>query len=1593
MNRILSAAFLLVFFAAPLMAQDFQAGIVPYGAYDEQGFDNIGLSNGNLILTIPLMSYPQKGTLPDVGYSLISNDPDWVQNCNTDDQGNTYCDWELDNNARFGPKPVPNNELWKVPCGGCDPLGVWTNVIDSTGAAYTAGPLNSNWTPYFTMDGSGYVLNSSGITDRNGILHGATKWTDPSGNTVTVLSGGYAGQGGYTDSFGRSIPAPPATCAPAGICGTGVSSPGCYETGYPANYGGTAPFTFCFENITYSSDIGTADDPNNQCSITEPGTAQALVLQSVTLPNGASWQFGYDSTGDIQSVTTPTGGTVMYAWETQPGGTQCGYDGEVFNRWVQTRTVNAVPGNPAYAKTWTYSYTPSFAPTTVTDPDGNYTVWNLPGGQTKYYGSSSNLLKTITTQDFTYYNSSSGSYASYQSLPELVTTTWGNGQVSATCTIWDQNTNTSCVAGQDAISSSAQYFYYPYTYIHVPIIYGSKLFQYDYDYGNGSYGSVLHKTATQYQWQNSSNYQAANLLDLVASVQILNAGGAQAAYTSYNYDEAFSYTGCSSGPCGNQTSVHQWLSGSTTATPNCGTAVNGGYLVSYKTYNAVAQMTSSVDSCGSGATDASHMTTYGYSPSCPGGQGWAGTAPTSVANPLGQTTSSCYDLSTGLVTSETDENSQTTSYSYDSSNRMTSIGYSDGGQVMYTYTDTTPNPYYVFQRKINSSTNFTEKGTADGFGRLIQTQVTVPAATCSGGYSYSDITYDDLGRTASISNSYCATSDPTYGVTLSQYDPLGRTIQTTDQDGSKITTSYSGNSTTVTDEAGAKRETFTDGVGRLIEVIEDPSGFGYVTTYNYDALDNLSTVTQVGSRQRAFVHDSLSRLTSATDPESGTVSYAYDANGNVVTKTSPQPNQSGGSTVTISYMYDTLSRVTQKTYSTGPGPTDFQYYYDAAGHGYSTGRLTHASNNINAAFDPTYDPMGRVTNISYCIPSDCTYDKNISTTYDLAGDVVSYTNAAGVTITQAFDSAMQLAQITSSLIDAQHPGTLATFSYFPSGLAKSVSYANGLTGAAMFNNRLQPCRANVNSSGGVFGTCTDSIPSGTLLDFGYSWNAGSADNGNLYGWSAAGQQTFNRTYAYDTLNRLQSMADSDSVASCQGLTWTYDAWANRTAQTPTKGTCGAWSSTYTANNQISGYSYDAAGNLLYDGQHSYTYNAENRITAVDGGSTAAYVYDALGQRVSKTANGLESDYILDASGNIRTVFGDGCGTGCWAAGYTYANGGLISVYGNSTTYFASRDHLGSTRLWTSLNQSIYDSLDYLPFGEITSASTDPDPEFTGKQRDSESNLDNFGARYYGSALGRFMSVDPTYESEILELPQTWNRYAYVYDRPVNLTDPNGECPPCIGALIGGAIEGSVDLAVQLSNNGGHISQVSWKEVGANAAGGAVTGALAGSTGGLSLLGSAVAGDAFVSVSSGVIGGTVTHALEGSGTTASDVSGDVVSSLVGGTAGRVASDLVHVPEEPVLRRRASARAKQIYQAREAARAEAIVNQQIRAGLASSVVGHFTTIVEQDATWQSVFTPGGISYDPFDLIRLINKPRLACTIIPSSDGTTQTSCTQY
>jgi RHS repeat-associated protein len=157
-------------------------------------------------------------------------------------------------------------------------------------------------------------------------------------------------------------------------------------------------------------------------------------------------------------------------------------------------------------------------------------------------------------------------------------------------------------------------------------------------------------------------------------------------------------------------------------------------------------------------------------------------------------------------------------------------------------------------------------------------------------------------------------------------------------------------------------------------------------------------------------------------------------------------------------------------------------------------------------------------------------------------------------------------------------------------------------------------------------------------------------------------------------------------------------------------------------------------------------------------------------------------------------FGGGCGITCSNSDYIYLGGALAVVYTNSTTYFAITDQLGSTRLMTGYpSPTIAECDDYYPFGErISCGANGVTPfEFAGYLRDSETNLDDANARYFASALGRFMSPDPSGLSlQNPADPQTLNLYSYVRNNPLTETDPTG-----LDGTDGGGDNGACELTV------------------------------------------------------------------------------------------------------------------------------------------------------------------------------------------------------
>jgi RHS repeat-associated protein len=535
----------------------------------------------------------------------------------------------------------------------------------------------------------------------------------------------------------------------------------------------------------------------------------------------------------------------------------------------------------------------------------------------------------------------------------------------------------------------------------------------------------------------------------------------------------------------------------------------------------------------------------------------------------------------------------------------------------------------------------------------------------------------------------------------------------------------------------------------------------------------LTQVDESGSnwsndRVRTFTYDSLSRLTSISNPEGSTINYTYDSNGNTLTKVN-------GRGTTISYQYDALNRLTSKSYNDGVTPTA-NFVYDACPSGgcpsgvspqYPVGRMVKAYSSSAQTFY-SYDVRGRNAEQWQCTPVNCgTSFIAFTYTHNYIGGQSSISYNGNFTISQAYDAVGRITQLTNSNSNTYNPATIVSLSQIsPIGAPTQLGFGNGLAETRAYNPRLQPTQLRVYSP-----------PSTDVLNQTYTWGDpqySNYDNGVLWGWAASGSgtPTFSRTYTYDGMNRLATMSSPADPSGCTGLSWIDDAWANRTAQTVTGGTCGQSSLTINTSNEITntGFTYDSDGNLTA-GTSPYQYDAEDRITQFNNGPSyggANYVYDPNGRRIEKVTSGGQTHYFYDENGHVIVETDH---NGNWTKDYVYMGGKHVAEFYGGQTYFIHTDHLGSTRTVTNYQGSITDSLDYLPYGEQIAGGTFSSHKFTGYERDAESGLDYASARYYNAGLGRFMSVDPVKGDTAT--PQSYNRYAYVQNNPLASTDPSG----------------------------------------------------------------------------------------------------------------------------------------------------------------------------------------------------------------------------
>jgi RHS repeat-associated protein len=796
-----------------------------------------------------------------------------------------------------------------------------------------------------------------------------------------------------------------------------------------------------------------------------------------------------------------------------------------------------------------------------------------------------------------------------------------------------------------------------------------------------------------------------------------------------------------------------------------------------------------------------------WSPPIPGSNVSASRWPLRIISPNGRIvefTVNTAVVGEELITQARDvATGRTVTYAYDASKRLISVTDPAGGITAYTYDGTSQriatitdargigwltNTYdasgRVTLQTFADSTTWQYAYTVDGGGKVTQADVTDPRGNVE------RLTFNSAGHVLTSTRAYGTalaqtttyTRDATTHLPTRITDALGRntdftydsqgnplTVTRLAGTGSAVTTTYTytatlsrvasitdplshattfgydsvGNLTSVTN-ALSQATTFTyDAQGQVVtarDALNQMTTFGYVqgdlasitsplgetTTRFTDAAGRVLAVTDAVGRRTRYAWDNLNRLTTITDALGGQTQFSYDGNGNLLSLTDARSN-------TTSYTYSTMDRVATRT---DPLTRTESYGYDTAGN------LTSHTDRKSQVTGRTYDVLDRLTQVTYADSSTTTY------TWDAANRVTQIVDSLSGTITRSYDGLDRLTQ-------EETPQGTVSYTYDAAGRRTSLTVQG--QGAITYGYDTADRLTQITQ-----GSMTVTI-----------------------GYDAAGRRTsltlpngVVTEYSYDAASRVVGQTFKNGAAVLGTLTYGYDASGSRVS------TGGTWartglpsavaSATYNAANQQTVFAgatqvFDLNGNLTNDGTTTYAWDARNRLANLSGPSvTAAFAYDALGRRQSKTINGAQTRFQYDGLTPVQEQDG---------------SGGVIAnlLTGEGIDEYLARTDAGGTRSHlTDLLGSAVAELDgsanpqaeytYAPFGQTAvSGSSSNAFRYTGREEDG-TDLYYYRARYYHPGLQRFISEDP-----IGFRGGDWNLYAYVRSNPLRYRDPLGLC--------------------------------------------------------------------------------------------------------------------------------------------------------------------------------------------------------------------------
>jgi RHS repeat-associated protein len=740
---------------------------------------------------------------------------------------------------------------------------------------------------------------------------------------------------------------------------------------------------------------------------------------------------------------------------------------------------------------------------------------------------------------------------------------------------------------------------------------------------------------------------------------------------------------------------------------------------------------------------------------------------------LGMTTHHSYDAGLGVQTQIVDPSGVAVVATYDGFARPTGSkrlawagGPSDGSDRTIEW-EASPSSEGAVGRRIRTLGGQDVYEEADRLGRVVVRTWRGFGSIDSAPKIYQRYRYDVRGQLIATSLPTPSTDPEPDGWERDRYDGLGRIVEHLAPDDASTVTSYSHLTATITDPDGKQvvREfdeldqlvVSTDHLGTSLCIVHGP--FGLVrssrpncqaagptagphpdpTTWEFDRYGRLESTDDPIAGERTYTWSAFGDLRSQTDELGQTTSYAYDGLGREISR-----SDASGDTTTV-WDVTQPGRLAQQT---TPEGVSTSYGYD------SFGRAAYTSYIIDGIVYATalqYDAYSRVSTMTY--PSVVGAPIEVVHSYDGFGHLRALRDGAAGPVLWTALAVSSLGQVTGEQFAN---GVWTQRSFDPmSGRPMMIETASGAT---------------------------------TYQDDEYKWTPGNDLRERI-----DHVHTQTETFAYDDLHRLSKVTTKKGASSRDAYTY-YDRLGNITSRsgvgTYTYDPVGRLTKTATTTASET-YDLDDMGRVITrNDTDDFTWDARDRIAAIERpAGTVTFTYDAVDRRVKRTdtaagrttitiGDHYERTIPIPAVAAVTETFKVRNGQRV-VAEITRVSSGMLVV---KTRRYLHDDHLGSVVVVTNAAGAVDSRASYDAWGSprvatnwlsvAAPAAPTTTVGYTGhRAQPVAGDLVDMKGRLYAPRIGRFISPDP-----VIQNPgdgRTYNRYSYVWNRPLTATDPSG----------------------------------------------------------------------------------------------------------------------------------------------------------------------------------------------------------------------------